>query len=128
MVEFSIIGVLFFVLLIGIVDFGQFLFVQQGIVERARYAARWGALNDPGDSTAIQNVVLYMQPTVPTGAVPAFGLTSSNVTVTTADAGTDNYRLMIKISSYKLTTLSPYLAGSYTGPAINVTVPLGIFN
>jgi len=129
MVELSLIAVVFFALLIGIMDFGQFLFFQQAIVERARYAARWGALNNATNSTAIQNMVLYQQSTAPTdGTTPAFGLSASNVTVSTADAGTDNYRLVVQVSGYSFKMLSFYLAGSYTGSPIRVSVPLGLYN
>ena len=125
MVEMSLIGVLFFVLLIGIVDFGQFLFVQQSMVERARSAARWGAVNDPTNVTGIQNMVLYSQPTAPGNTKASFGLSASMVNVSTADMGTDNYRLVVKISGYSLTTFSPYLASQHLGPQILVSVPLG---
>jgi hypothetical protein len=128
MVEISLIGIAFFVLLIGILDFGQFLFLQQAIVERARAAARWGAVTDPTNSTAIQNMVLYLQSTAPPGGTASFGLTASMVSVSTADAGTDNYRLVLQISGYSYTVLSPYLAGSYKGAPIRVSVPLGLYN
>jgi Flp pilus assembly protein TadG len=128
MVEMSLIGIVFFVLLIGICDFGQFLFLQQAIVERARAAARWGAVTDPTNSTAIRNMVLYLQSTAPTGGTASFGLTASMVSVSTADAGTDNYRLVLQISGYSYTVLSPYLAGSYKGAPISVSVPLGLYN
>ncbi|HJT88419.1 MAG TPA: TadE family protein, partial [Bryobacteraceae bacterium] len=49
-------------LLIGVADFGQYLFLQQALVERARFAARWGAVTDPSNTGAIINVVLYSQP------------------------------------------------------------------
>jgi hypothetical protein len=124
-VEFALIGVLLFVLLVGIVDFAQFLFIQQAIVERARIAARWGAVTDPTNSSAIRNVVLYLQSSAPPGGTPSFGLTASMVTVSTADSGTANYRLVVQISGYSYKTLSPYLAGSYQGAPISVSVPLG---
>lgn len=129
MVELSLIGIVFFVLLIGICDFGQFLFLQQAMVERARSAARWGAVTDPTNSTAIRNMVLYLQSTAPPGGTAAsFGLTAAMVSVSTADAGTDNYRLVLQISGYSYTVLSPYLAGSYKGAPISVSVPLGLYN
>jgi len=127
MVEFGLIGVLFFALLIGILDFGQFLFVQQAIVERARSAARWGAVHDPTDTTSIQNMVLYLQPVAPAGKSPSFGLTPSMVAVTTPDSGTDNFRLVIQISGYSFAALSPYLARSYNGAPVTVSAPLGIY-
>ena len=42
MIEAAFIFVVFFSMLIGAFDFGQFLFVHQALVERARMAARWG--------------------------------------------------------------------------------------
>ena len=128
MVELALVGVLFFVLLLGIADFGQFLFVQQAIMERARAAARWGAATDPTNRVAIQNMVLYWQATVPPGGTAAFGLTPAMVNVSTADSGTDNYRLVVQISGYSYQVVSPYLARSYQGPAISVSVPLGLYN
>jgi hypothetical protein len=71
-------------------------------------------------------MVLYDSPT---GSGPGyFNLTSANVFVTSPGAGTDNYVLNVKLSGYQYTRVSPYIAGSYTGPQINVSVPLGIFN
>lgn len=88
LVETALIFIAFFVMLIGAFDFGQFLFVHQALVERARYAARWGAINDPTDSTSITNMVLYNQgATPPLGTVSYFNLTAANVTVTNPDSG-----------------------------------------
>lgn len=127
-VELSLIGILFFVLLIGIADLAQSLFIQQAIVERARAAARWGAVTDPTNSGAIQNMVLYLQPTAPSNGAASFGLTASMVSVSTADVGTVNYRLVVQISGYSYQVLSPFLARSYTGAPIRVSVPLGLYN
>jgi Flp pilus assembly protein TadG len=126
MVEFGLIGILFFILLLGIMDFGQALFLQEALVERARGAARWGAVTDPTNAGAIRNMVLYWQSTAPASGGAAFGLTPSMVSVSTADAGTDNYRLVVQISGYSYMMLSPYLAASYIGAPITVSVPLGI--
>ena len=126
MVEFGLIGTMFFILLVGIMDFGQALFLQEALLERARGAARWGAVTDPTNTGAIQNMVLYWQSTVPASGGAAFGLTPSMVSVSTADAGTDNYRLVVQISGYSYMMLSPYLAASYIGAPITVSVPLGI--
>jgi Flp pilus assembly protein TadG len=128
MVEFGLIGAMFFILLLGIMDLGQALFLQEAMVERARSAARWGAVTDPTNSSAIQNMVLYLQSTVPASGGASFGLTPSMVSVSTADGGTDNYRLVVQISGYSYMVLSPYLAGSYRGAPITVSVPLGLYN
>src|SRR6266849_5789644 len=83
MVETALIFIVFAGMLIGAFDFGQFLFIHQALVERARYAARWGAINDPTDSASITNMVLYNQATTPPpGTGSYFNLTAGNVTVT----------------------------------------------
>jgi Flp pilus assembly protein TadG len=128
MVEAACMAVVFFFLLLGIFDFGQFLFVHQALVERARYAARWGAINDPTDTTSIQNMVMYYQTTAPTTASPYFGLKASNISVNTYDSGNNSYRMVLHISGYKYTVLSPYIGGLHTGPPITVSVPLGLFD
>ena len=57
-IETGLIFVVFTFMLMGAFDFAQFLFVHQAIVDRARSAARWGAVNDPTNTSAIQNMVL----------------------------------------------------------------------
>ncbi len=128
-VEMALIYLVFACLLIGAFDFGQFLFVHQALVERARYAVRWGAITDPTDTASIKNMVRYYQSTAPPGGTASyFNLTDSNVTVTSTGSGTDNYYLTIKISGYSFVSVSPYMAGNLTGPPITVSVPLGLYN
>ncbi len=129
MVETALVFLVFIAMLIATFDFGQFLFIHQALVERARYAARWGAINDPTNSTSITNMMLYNQAATPaSGTASYFNLTAANVSVTNPNSGTNNYRLNLKISGYTYTVLSPYIAGAYTGPAIMVSVPLGLYN
>lgn len=125
-VETALTFIIFAGMLMAAIDFGQFLFIHQALVERARSAARWGAINGPTDSSSITNMVIYNQTTP--GTTPYFNLTSSNVAVTNPGSGTDNYLLNITISGYSYTVLSPYLAGTYQGPPISVSVPLGLYN
>src|SRR3974377_676893 len=128
-VETALIFTMFVVILIAVFDFAQFLFVQQALVERARAAARWGAVNDPTDSTSITNMVLYNQSTSPDANTPGyFTLTSPTVSETNPDSRTNNYRLNITISGYTYTMLSPIIGGTYTGQPITVSVPLGQFD
>lgn len=128
-VEMALIYLVFLVMLIGAFDFGQFLFVHQALVERARFAARWGAINDPTNTDSVSNMVRFFQSADPGGGAPSyFNLTSGNVVVTNPGSGTDNYRLNIQISGYSFVTLSPYIAGNLTGPPITVSVPLGMYN
>jgi len=139
LVETALIFLAFAGMLIGAFDFGQFLFIHQALVERARSAARWGAINNPADSDSITNMVLYNQATTPDSGTPTYfnltagttdaqGNKTGNVFVTNPGSGTDNYRLNLQISGYSYTILSPYIAGTYTGPPITVSVPLGLYN
>jgi hypothetical protein len=125
--EAAFIFLIFAAMLIGAFDFGQFLFVHQALVERARNAIRWGAVND-SSTTEVQNKVLYDQSTVPTTGSGYFGLTSSMVTVTSTAAGTDNARLVVSVHDYPYVMVSPWITGTYTGPNIQVEFPLGQFN
>jgi len=114
-------------MLMGAFDFAQFLFIHQALVDRARTAARWGAVNDPTNTSAIQNMVLYNQATVPDGASSGiFGLTSSNVSVSTAGAVTDDYRLVVVITNYVYEMISPIIGGLHTGADIRISIPLGL--
>jgi Flp pilus assembly protein TadG len=124
MVETALIFLVFAFLLLGAFDFGQFLFIHQALMERARYAARWGAITDPTDGTSITNMVLYNQTTG--SGTGYFNLAAANVAVSNPGSGTDDYRLEVVLSGYHYTRIAPYLVGSYTGPRIGVSVPLGI--
>ena len=127
-IESAFIFVSFFAMVMGIFDFGQFLFLQQALLERGRYAARWGATNTPTDSASIKNMVLYNQSAdPPSGTATYFNIPVSSVTVSTADSGTDNYRLTVNIAGYTYQLYSLWIFGSYTGPPVNIVQPLGRF-
>lgn len=126
-IETGLVFVVFAFMLIGAFDFAQFLFIHQALVDRARSAARWGALSDPTNTSAIQNMVLYNQPTAPVGATSGiFGLTSDMVQVATQDTpSSDNYRLIVLITNYPYQMISPIIGGTHNGPNITISFPLG---
>ena len=138
MIEAAFIFIVFFSMLIGAFDFGQFLFVHQALVERARMAARWGTACSTQTTCPttdqITNLVLYGQSTNPGGgATGYFNLTSSMVTVTpqtdidcfTSGAEPSVFnRLIVTIHDYPYVMLSPYSAGSYNGPNITIGEPI----
>jgi Flp pilus assembly protein TadG len=133
MLESALIFMVFASLLIGIFDFGQFLFIHQTLTERAREGVRYGVVNDPTNSTLIQNVVLYGQasggsvPTTPTSSdAGIFNVQRKNVIVTLTGSGTDDYRLLVQIQNYVYSIYSPGISGSYNGPNITAALPLGI--
>jgi Flp pilus assembly protein TadG len=127
-VETAFIFTVLVIMLLGIFDFGRILYVQQALAERARRAARYGAVNNPDDTTTITNRVLYNSSTVPANPSGYMGLTSSNVTVTHSGSGTENNRLTVKIQNVNYRTLTPFFPSSFAGPNIRVSQALGIFN
>jgi len=132
MVETALIFIVFFSMLLGVFDFGQFLFLHQALVERARYATRWGAMND-ATVDQITNMMRFYQSTNP-GGTGYFGLTSNMVAVTkTTDKicvvndsnvyPTLYKRVTVKIHDYPYIMLSLFSAGTYNGPNITVDSP-----
>ena len=121
-VECSLILMLLFAILIGIFDVAQVMYVHQGITERVRAALRYGTVNAYNE-TAIRNVVLYGQHSVPTGAQPSFGLTAENVSVSRIGNSTAADRIVITVSNYGYEFISPWIAGARTGTPITNSLP-----
>src|SRR4051812_46441156 len=82
MVEATLVLLVFFTLLLGVIDCGQVLFAHQSLVERVRSAVRWGVVHPWKGSDSVVNLVLYNQPEAPSGNTPSFlGLRPENVVV-----------------------------------------------
>lgn len=122
LVEAALVLLTFLLLLIGIVDFGQVLYFHQVLVERARTAARYGAIH-PTDTTGIQNMAVYNTATT-TGSPTAVvgGLTTSMVDVQNPGNNSNEARVVVTISGYTIQFLSPYIAQSFTNRPIVVAV------
>jgi Flp pilus assembly protein TadG len=120
-VETCLVLLTLILMIVGVMDFGQFLFLHEALVDRARTGARYAAVN-PYDATAIQNIVVYNNATAPDGATTGlFGLKPSYVTVTpTPSTGTPTY-VQVKISGYPMHFISPFLTKSYTHRPILAT-------
>ncbi|HUS05672.1 MAG TPA: TadE family protein [Bryobacteraceae bacterium] len=116
MLESALILLVFMATLIGIMDFGQVLWVHQSLSEQVRKGIRWGIVN-PWDGTGdqIANMVLYSQST--TGSTGFLGMTRANVQVThTAGsmANPNDERIRIAIVNYQFRFLSPWIAGVFS--------------
>ena len=82
MVEATLVLLVFFALLLGVIDCGQVLFAHQSLVERVRTAVRWGVVHPWDSADPIVNLVLYNQADAPRGDTPAFlGMQRENVVV-----------------------------------------------
>ncbi len=115
MVETSLVLIVFLMLLIGIADVGQVLFMHVSLVERMREGLR-GVVTF--DTAAIQNIVLYGIASPPQGATPSFNLTANMVSVSRMDANAAEDRVIITLSNYPIQFFTPYIATSATGRTI----------
>lgn len=119
--ETSLVLVTLLLMIVGIMDFGQFLFFHEALTDRARAGARWAAANTY-DATSIKNIVVFNSTTAPGSATTGlFGLTTSNVTVTPTPASGSPSYVQVKISGFPIHFLSPFLTKAYTPRAIIAT-------
>ena len=118
MLESALVMLVFLTVLLGILDMGQYLYFHQSLTERARAAARYGAVHiysSPG--LAIQNVAIYNDPNGAangsTGLLPYLNSsagTNGYVSATLSGSGTDDARIIVTINNYPYTFLAPYMS------------------
>lgn len=114
-VEFALVAIAFFMLLIGIVEMGRVLFTWNAAVEATRYGARVAVVcpkNDPAILNRMQKIM------------PA--LIGENVLVTyTPDACSEAncQQVSVKIQNVPITTLIPVSAATLMVPPFTTTLP-----
>jgi Flp pilus assembly protein TadG len=124
-VESAFTMLIFLPVLIGIMDFGQFLYFHQSLTERARAGARYGAVHTLGDGSEAVNVAIYNNPAGAGGGATALlpciastctandgSAVQATVTATLTDATTDDSRVTVTISNYPFNFLTPVLSKS----------------
>jgi Flp pilus assembly protein TadG len=121
LVESTLVLLMFFAILLGVIDCGQVLYAHQALVERVRSSVRWGAMH-PYDGTGKQvaNLILYNQSDPPGAAAPGFlGLTRANVVVRyqapTAEQP-DDERISAAIVNYESHFFTPWIARTIVSP------------
>ena len=131
LIESVLVLFVFLAFLIGTLDFGQYLYFHQSLAERARAAARYGAVN-PGDRTGIQNVAVYNDPSGTangaTAIIPNF--TTAMVAVclpgdaSCSDSATGpDWRVTVTITGYQMTTFNLLIPQSFTNRPITASLP-----
>ena len=120
LVEATLVLIVFFALLLGVIDCGQVMFSHQALVERVTGAVRWGSVH-PYDGTGDQvaNLILYNQPDEPrTATTPFLGLSRANVQVryqAPADRP-DDETIGVAIVNYESHFFSPWIAKTVISP------------
>ena len=128
-IESALIMLIFVPVLVGIADFGQVIYFHASLTERARAAARYGAVHTYTDGSAIKNVAVYNDASPATGTaglVPY--LTTSLVTATLDDAGTDSARITVTITNYPFNFISGFMSQSTWYKTVITTEPYEIVN
>jgi hypothetical protein len=129
MVEATLVLLVFFTMLLDVIDCGQVLFAHQSLVERVRAAVRWGVVHPWNGAEPVVNLVLYNQTEVPGGDAIAFlGLRPENVVVrhqaSTPDRP-DDETLGVTIVNFRSQFFSPWIAHAVVSPrAVSITAPM----
>jgi len=129
MVEATLVLMVFFTMLLGVIDCGQVLFAHQSLVERVRSAVRWGTVHSWKGSDPIVNLVLYNQTEAPRGDAPSFlGLKPENVVVRHVPPTSerpDDETLAVTIVNFQSQFFSPWIAPRVVSPrAVSITAPM----
>src|SRR5437667_3853209 len=103
-VETGLIMLIFVPILIGIMDFGQFLYIHQSLSERVRAATRYGAVHTYTDGADVVNVAMYNTPAGGSAAMlPSLQNTNSSgdgyVSATLTGAGSDDAFVTVTIKN-----------------------------
>jgi hypothetical protein len=129
LVEATLVMIVFFALLLGVLDVGQVLFAHQALVERARYAARWGSLHEWAGPGPIVNLVLYGEPAAPRMTTEGFlGLKPDNVVVrrrTPTPQRPDDETLTVEIVNFETHLFAPWMARALVSSRpVSATAPM----
>lgn len=129
--EGTLVMLVFFALLLGVLDCGQVLFAHQSLVERVRMAVRWGTVHEWQGPEPVVNLVLYGKPAAPRMATEGFlGLTVDNVVVrhrTPTPERPDDETLTVEIVNFESHLFAPWMARALVNPRpVSITAPMGL--
>lgn len=114
-VEFALIAMVFFILLIGVLEMGRVLFTWNAAAEATRFGARVAAVCDMNDAAILSR----MQQIMP-------NLAAANVSVAYLPSGctTSNcQQVKVSISNFQVTTHIPVVSAVLTVPRFTTTIP-----
>ena len=114
-VEFALIAMAFFILLIGVLEMGRVLFTWNAAAEATRYGARVAAVCDINDGAILSR----MQDIMP-------NLESANVNVSYLPSGctvSNCQQVRVSISNFQVTTHIPVVSAVLSVPPFTTTLP-----
>lgn len=120
-VEFALIAMIFFTLLIGIMEFGRWLFTLNAANEATRLGARLAVVCSISDAPDIKARMHQM----------ASGIPVSNMVIDYVPGGCDVdscKTVTVRLSGATFSPLIPLMGGSYPIPAFSTSLPRELMN
>jgi hypothetical protein len=129
MVEATLVLLVFFAFLLGVIDCGQVMFAHQSLVERVRSAVRWSVVHPWQGNDPVVNLVLYNQTEEPRMTTSSFlGLKPENVVVRYQPATPerpDDEIISVSIVNFQSQFFSPWIARTLVSPRpVSITAPM----
>ena len=123
LIEFTVVALVFFMMLVGIVAAGNLYYTHNALVEATRRGARYAVLNPTGSTAAVRNVVIYGTDTPGTGATPlVYNLQPANVIVNYNGLNVAQGTVTVTIQSYNFPFVLPTRTTSVTMPPYRTTL------
>ena len=122
--EFALVGLVFLIVVFGIVECSRLLWTQNMLTDAARRGARYAATTASTGTTAVKNMVLYGTTTAgASGTEVVPGITAANVTVNySAGYDTKNGNVTVVITGYQFTLNIPLIGRTLTMPDFKATM------
>ena len=122
-IEFTVVAVAFFMMLVGIVSAGNLFYTHNALVEATRRGARYAVVHPTGSTTAVKNVVVYGTDSPAPGATSLiYNLQPSNVTVTYSSLNVASGTVSVSIDNYSFPFVLPTQTTSITMPPYRTTL------
>ena len=115
-VEFALVAIIFFVLLIAVMEFGRILFAFNSAAEATRFGARVATVCDPGSEATIAAKMQLLMPY----------LTTANITIAYLPAGCDVntcQRVQVGVTGINYRPLIPVASLNIAMPSFTTTLP-----
>jgi len=120
LIEATLVLLLFFTMLLGVIDCGQVVLAHQSLLERVRSAVRQGVVRPWDGGDEVVNMVLYGQTQEPHMTTPGFlGLTRANVQVRyqrPTPERPDDETLSVAIVNFEYRFFSPWIGKALVNP------------
>ncbi len=117
-VEFALIAIVFFALLLGIIEFGRVLFTWNSAVEATRYGARVAVVCDLNSNA----IVSRMQQILPSIQAANVVITYKNSAGLTGCSASTCERVYVRLQGLSITPMIPILNVTLTVPSFETSL------